>query len=482
MALFLFSMFLVQAVAVQALPGADSTAVPSATSGSPGSSFSATLVAAPGVSTTATGSATFTLSPDGTSLSYTLTVQNIENVFMAHIHLSPSMTIAVWLSPYPNNVTAGAEGNCLGVLAGGSPYLCPSLISGTFSGVLAKGTITEADLSGSATCYGCIGATFSQLVTAIESGQAFVNVHTLQNPAGEIQGTIGFTSSSSPSSSNSTSPQLAIVSQDTNGNSLPGYYNVLYNQGGAVVSTGFSPDIYSLTSGQSYMVGVENFGSCTFAAWADGSTANPRTVSISSNTELTATYNCGNTSTTGSGGVTVNAVDTNGNPLAGYYVGLWQGGSLIGSSFTPATFSALTIGQVYSLTPENYGGCSFVEWTDGSVAAPRSFVATGPSQTFTAIYNCTASGTSTVNIGTTNSDGSAISGYYTTLWSGGAVVQSCFSPCSFSVKNGGTYQLAVADFGSESFSHWSDGTMTRIYTLTVPSQTTTIQLTAVYTP
>jgi hypothetical protein len=475
LALFLFSMFAVQAFAA----GQVSPASPAlAASGAPGSTFTANLVAAPGVSTAATGSATFTLSPNGTSLSYSLSVSNIQNVFMAHIHLSPSMTIAVWLSPNPNAVTAGAEGNCLGVLSGGSSSLCPSLISGTFTGVLAQGTITAADLSGPAACYGCVGLTFWQLVMAIESGQAFVNVHTLQNPGGEIQGTIGFTSPSSSSSS----PQLAIVSQDTNGQSLPGYYNVLYDSSGAVVSTGFSPDMYSLTSGQTYMVGVENFGSCSFAAWTDGSTANPATVSITSNTELVATYNCGNTSTTGSGGVTVNAVDSNGNPLTGFYTGLWQAGKLVSSAFTPATFSTLSAGQLYSVLPENFGGCSFAEWTDGSVAVPRAFVATGQPQTFTAIYNCTASGTSTVNVSASNSAGAALPGYYIALWSGGSMVQSCFSPCSFTVKNGGTYQLAVADFGGETFSHWSDGTMTKVYTLTVPSQSTTISLTATYTP
>ena len=157
--------------------------------------FVANLTAASGVSTTATGEATFQLGADNQSLTYTLTVSNISNAFMAHIHLSPSMDIGVWLDPNPNTVTAGGEAACIAVLSTppGPVSACPGFISGTFSGVLAQGTITAADLNGTNTCPGCSGLsspTMSALVAYIESGQTFVNVHTAQNPAGEITGTI----------------------------------------------------------------------------------------------------------------------------------------------------------------------------------------------------------------------------------------------------------------------------------------------------
>lgn len=157
--------------------------------------FVANLTAASGVSTKATGEATFQLSADNQSLTYTLTVSNISNVFMAHIHLSPSMDIGVWLDPNPNTVTSGGEAACVAVLSkpAGPISSCPGFISGTFTGVLAQGTITAADLSGSTTCPGCSGLsspTMSALMAYIESGQTFVNVHTMQNPGGEIQGTI----------------------------------------------------------------------------------------------------------------------------------------------------------------------------------------------------------------------------------------------------------------------------------------------------
>jgi hypothetical protein len=154
--------------------------------------FVANLTAAPGVTTQATGQAIFQLSADGQSLSYTLTVSNITNVFMAHIHLSPSMNIIVWLYPSPNNASNG-EAACVAVLSKGPISACPGFKSGSFSGTLAQGTITSADLSGNSTCAGCTGlssANMSALVAAMRGGQTFVNVHTEQNPGGEIQGTI----------------------------------------------------------------------------------------------------------------------------------------------------------------------------------------------------------------------------------------------------------------------------------------------------
>jgi hypothetical protein len=53
----------------------------------------------------------------------------------------------------------------------------------TIDGVLARGTITEADLVGP-----LAGQPLSALVEAIRSGNAYVNVHTVDHPAGEIRG------------------------------------------------------------------------------------------------------------------------------------------------------------------------------------------------------------------------------------------------------------------------------------------------------
>jgi hypothetical protein len=118
------------------------------------------------VDTNATGVATFRLSADGQELSYRLNVANIHDVLMAHIHLEASNgPVVVWLYP--------EEGQA------------PELIPGRFGGTLATGTITSGDLIGP-----LAGASVDDLVTEIISGNAYVNVHTVEHPGGEIAGQI----------------------------------------------------------------------------------------------------------------------------------------------------------------------------------------------------------------------------------------------------------------------------------------------------
>jgi hypothetical protein len=121
----------------------------------------------PPVETQAQGQTIFQLSKDGTELHYKLIVANIENVHMAHIHLAP----------------AGANGPVVAWLYPSAPP--PAPIEGRFSGVLAEGTITAADLVGP-----LAGHSLSDLVDEIQAGNTYVNVHTLQNPAGEVRGQI----------------------------------------------------------------------------------------------------------------------------------------------------------------------------------------------------------------------------------------------------------------------------------------------------
>jgi hypothetical protein len=121
----------------------------------------------PSVETMATGQALFKLSKDGNELTYKLIVANIENVTQAHIHIAPmgvNGPVVVWL--YPRHPPA-------------------MLIEGRFSGILATGTITADDLVGP-----LAGASLSDLIDLLSAGNAYVNVHTLQFPAGEVRGQI----------------------------------------------------------------------------------------------------------------------------------------------------------------------------------------------------------------------------------------------------------------------------------------------------
>lgn len=84
---------------------------------------------------------------------------------------------------------------------------------------------------------------------------------------------------------------LTIHSQDSAGSAISGYWTVLRNSAGAAVSSGFTPITFNLNNGQPYSVAVSNYGNYEFDHWLDnGSTANPRSLSISSSAQLTAIY------------------------------------------------------------------------------------------------------------------------------------------------------------------------------------------------
>lgn len=112
------------------------------------------------------GEARFKLSDDGTSLHYKLNVANIDDVTQSHIHIAPpgvNGPIVVFL---------------FGFVAGGV----------TENGTLAEGTITAANLIARPAIG--FGATMPELVAAMRNGNAYVNVHTVVLPGGEIRGQI----------------------------------------------------------------------------------------------------------------------------------------------------------------------------------------------------------------------------------------------------------------------------------------------------
>lgn len=142
------------------------TAVSAANNGN-GRSYSTSLSGSEEVGpvfTDATGRATFQAVKNGTVLNFQVRVKNIEGVTQAHIHLAP----------------AGSNG---GIVA----FLFGFVAAGTSgNGSLATGKITDSDLIGA-----LAGQTIPDLIAEIEAGGAYVNVHTLANPGGEIRGQIG---------------------------------------------------------------------------------------------------------------------------------------------------------------------------------------------------------------------------------------------------------------------------------------------------
>jgi len=129
----------------------------------------------PARGTLAQGQAFFQLNKDGTELRYILIVSNIDNVVASHIHVG----------------AAGVNGPVVAFLFGSVPAG-----GGRTDGVLAEGTITAANLTGP-----LAGQPLNTLLAAMESGNAYVNVHTNDGvappntgpgdfPGGEVRGQI----------------------------------------------------------------------------------------------------------------------------------------------------------------------------------------------------------------------------------------------------------------------------------------------------
>lgn len=115
----------------------------------------------------ATGLASFQLNPGGNAINYWISVDSIQNVMMAHIHIGAAGQngpVTVWLYP-------------------AAPP--PVVIQGTFSGMIGSGAITPANFGGP-----LAGQPLSALINALNSGGAYANAHTSAFPGGEIRGQI----------------------------------------------------------------------------------------------------------------------------------------------------------------------------------------------------------------------------------------------------------------------------------------------------
>jgi hypothetical protein len=118
----------------------------------------------PPVTTTATGIATFIVSQDGTSMSYVLSVSDITGVMRAYLHAGPSTQNGPIIVGLFNPSMAGHP-------------------TGKVHGSLSKGIIRASNLTGP-----LAGKELSDLTLLIKTGNTYVNVHTTQNPGGEIRG------------------------------------------------------------------------------------------------------------------------------------------------------------------------------------------------------------------------------------------------------------------------------------------------------
>jgi len=140
----------------------------------------------PPVDTTATGETVFRSSANDTTIKYKVNVTGFSDATGAHIHMAKS----------------GANGDVVVDL------LKDSKKNPTKLGMAIRGNITDSDLTGPMQ-----GKTVSDLISAINSGDTYVNVHTPTNPDGEIRGQI------ESGSGNAGTNQTATLTVTDTGNS-----------------------------------------------------------------------------------------------------------------------------------------------------------------------------------------------------------------------------------------------------------------------
>ncbi len=117
----------------------------------------------PAVDTQATGEARFTpILPTNETLNFNVNASGIQNVTQGHIHSG----------------ALGENGPIVVTLFVFDPAQNPNQ-----DGITVDGNITAVDLTGPMQ-----GKTVADLLTAIKSNSTYVNIHTVQNPDGEIRG------------------------------------------------------------------------------------------------------------------------------------------------------------------------------------------------------------------------------------------------------------------------------------------------------
>ncbi|HZS74515.1 MAG TPA: fibronectin type III domain-containing protein, partial [Candidatus Nitrosotalea sp.] len=158
-----------------------------------------------------------------------------------------------------------------------------------------------------------------------------------------------------------------------------------------------------------------------------------------------------------------------------------------GSPITGYKIERSTNGGTFSVLVSNTANTA-TSFSDTSLTANTTYtyrvsainaIGTSPaSNTSSATTNPVTPTTSTLTVNTQDSDRNTIIGYYTELYQNGNLVDSGYTPYTFTLNNGQTYTVDVVDYGKYEFDHWLDtGSVSVNRVMSISSN---IQITAVY--
>jgi hypothetical protein len=158
-----------------------------------------------------------------------------------------------------------------------------------------------------------------------------------------------------------TANNLAVRAYSIDGEALSMYATI--KSDGITIKTGFTPLTYSGTTGKTYTVEVSNYKDLTFSKWGNGSTDNPRTVTLSTDTTAVAYFKT-------TSALSVRAYSIDGEALS-MYATIKSGSNTVKSGFTPFTYTGIK-GETYTVTVSNYKDLTFSKWGNGSTDNPRT--------------------------------------------------------------------------------------------------------------
>lgn len=141
----------------------------------------------PPVESSATGEAEFTVPANGT-IKYRVNITGLSNASAAHIHAGPE----------------GENGDVVADLLN-TPE---SKDKDTTYGMVFRGNVTDSSLKGPME-----GKTLDDLAAAMDSGETYVNVHTAENPDGELRGQLSNVDKPQAESTNSTEVGFSTLTE-----------------------------------------------------------------------------------------------------------------------------------------------------------------------------------------------------------------------------------------------------------------------------
>jgi len=275
------------------------------------------------------------------------------------------------VQPNTSTITVDANVTSLNILVDGQPNTTPY----TFVGVVGMSRILEAPnsqiLNGSNYNYD-------------SWSDGGTRLHTILTPATNTTYTANYNLDTSGNP-----PSHILTINSANMTSFPqiGLYVTILDANSTLIDFGWTPHAFTATEGLTYIVSAHDFEDLIFDHWESGSIQRERTITLTSDTEITAYYRSSSVPPPSTFNLSVRSEDLIGNEIVGHATSIESLGTVVQTGFTPLTY----LGQpnlIYTVTIEDFNGFIFDHWEDNSTDIPRTIVL-NTDLILTAFYNDT---------------------------------------------------------------------------------------------